>query len=120
MLRTITVILQADKIITKMNYKVQIHIYIENNTRTHETHRVTNTGSFSIDWAFAIPMKKTPQPDNEGDQVNKKRIYKNQPILLQEIPASPLTATISANATGEAGLPLHPHTFLGSPWPWSK
>ena len=124
MLRTITDILQTCKhkdanmyicaLIAKMKYKMQIA-----NTYHAKLHRVTNTGSFSINWAFAIPMKKTPQPDDEGNQVNKKRIYNNQPILLQEIPASPLTATISAKATGEAGLPLHPHSFQGSPWPWS-
>ena len=92
------------------------------NTYHAKLHRVTNTGSFAINWAFAIPMKKTPQPDDEGNQVNKLNIYNirpRQPILLQEIPASPLTATISAKATGEAGLPLHPRSFQGSPWPWS-
>ena len=107
-------------LIAKMKYKMQIA-----NTYHATLHRVTNTGSFSINWAFAIPMKKTPQPDDEGNQANKikKSIILgpgNQcPILLQELPASPLTAAISAKATRKAGLPLHPHSFQGSPWPWS-
>ena len=76
MLRTITYILQTCKhkdanmyiraLIAKMKYKMQIA-----NTYHATLHRVTNTGSFSINWAFAIPMKKTPQPDDEGNQVNK-------------------------------------------------
>ena len=85
MLRTITDILQTCKhrnanmykraLIAKMKYKMQIV-----NTYHAKLHRVTNTGSFSINWAFAIPMKKTPQPDDEGNQVNKiKKIYNIRP-----------------------------------------
>ena len=76
MLRTITDILQTCKhkdanmyicaLIAKMKYKMQIA-----NTYHAKLHRVTNTGSFSINWAFAIPMKKTPQPDDKENQVNK-------------------------------------------------
>ena len=53
-------------IIAKMKYKKQIA-----NTYHAKLHRVTNTGSFAINWASAIPMKKTPQPDDEGNQANK-------------------------------------------------
>ena len=127
MLRTITYILQTCNhrdakmyiraLIAKMKYKMQIA-----NTYHAKLHRVTNTGSFSINWAFAIPMKKTPQPDDEGNQVNKikKSIILGPGNILQELPASPLTATLSAKATGEAGPPLHPHSFRRSPWPWSR
>ena len=76
MLRTITYILQTCNhrdakmyiraLIAKMKYKMQIA-----NTYHAKLHRVTNTGSFSINWAFAIPMKKTPKPDDEGNQVNR-------------------------------------------------
>ena len=76
MLRTITYILQTCNhrdakmyiraLIAKMKYKMQIA-----NTYHAKLHRVTDAGSFSINWAFAIPMKKTPQPDDKGNQVNK-------------------------------------------------
>ena len=53
-------------IIAKMKYKMQIA-----KAYHAKLHRVTDAGSFSINWAFAIPMKKAPQPDDKGNQVNK-------------------------------------------------